>query len=182
MKDMKIYLENLITEKGKELEDEVIQIDGHFGITFEVLIEYIVAAKQYHKQIRDMLVKIDFKNGDVFHYLKHLATGMVKQYESDNIYIKAFEVGKTYVMSWAGDSELKTPYTVIKRTAKTVTVQCRDEKKVKLCRISIYENVEQISPTGKYSMSPTLCADKEKKHIEPKQKPVNPARVHMMIC
>jgi hypothetical protein len=24
-----------------------------------------------------MLVRIDFKNGDVFHYLRHLATGMV---------------------------------------------------------------------------------------------------------
>ena len=81
---MKQYLENLITEKGQDLENEVIQIDGHFGITFEVLIEFIVSAKQYHKQIRNTLVMIDFKNGDVFHYLKHLATGMVKQYEANH--------------------------------------------------------------------------------------------------
>ena len=84
MQDMKNYLENLITEKGKDLEDEVITSDNHFGITFEVLIEYIVAAKQYHKQIRMTLVKIDFKNGDVFHYLKYLANGMIAQYEANH--------------------------------------------------------------------------------------------------
>lgn len=74
---MKTYLTNLIEEKGKSLDTE-ISIDGHIGLTYEMLVDFIVEAKPYHKQIRTTLVKIDFHNGDVFHYLQHLAEGMVK--------------------------------------------------------------------------------------------------------
>ena len=61
---MKTYLINLI--------------EGHFGITYQMLVDYIVSAKPYHKQIRATLVKIDFLNGDIFDYLNHLANGMVQ--------------------------------------------------------------------------------------------------------
>ncbi len=74
---MKKYLTTLIEEKGKSIDDE-IQIEGHIGLTYEMLIDFIEEQKQYHKQIKDTLIKIDFKNGDVFHYLNHLANGMVK--------------------------------------------------------------------------------------------------------
>jgi hypothetical protein len=74
---MKTYLINLITEKGTSLDQE-IQIDGHFGLTYSMLVDFIEAAPQYHAQIRATLVKIDFLNGDVFHYLNHLTQGMVK--------------------------------------------------------------------------------------------------------
>lgn len=74
---MRTYLENLITEKGVDLETD-IDIDGHIGLTYQMLVDFIVEAKQHHKQIRDTLVLIDFKNGDVFHYLKYLAEGMLK--------------------------------------------------------------------------------------------------------
>jgi len=74
---MKNYLETLIQEKGKSLQTE-LQLDGHFGITYQMLVDFIEQAKDYHSQIRTMLVKIDFHNGDVFHYLNHLAVGMVK--------------------------------------------------------------------------------------------------------
>ncbi len=73
---MRRYLENLITEKGRNLDDE-IGIDGHIGLTWEMLIDFIAAAKAEHKRIRSMLVKIDFCNGDVFDYLRHLANGML---------------------------------------------------------------------------------------------------------
>lgn len=75
--------------------------------------------------------------------------------------MKAFETNKIYLMNWPGDSELKTKYKVIKRTAKTVTVQHRDE--VKSCRVSVsYDGLEEtIFPTGKYSMCPILRASKE---------------------
>jgi hypothetical protein len=43
-----------------------------------MLIDYIQEAKQYHNEIKTTLVKIDFLNGDVFHYLDYLASGMVK--------------------------------------------------------------------------------------------------------
>lgn len=75
---MRKYLEALITEKGRELDD-AITIPGHYGLTWEVLIDYIENnATDHHAEIKKMLVMIDFKNGDVFHYLTHLATGMIK--------------------------------------------------------------------------------------------------------
>lgn len=74
---MKNYLTTLIEEKGRSIENE-IQLDGHFGLTYEMLIDYIEGAKQYHAQIKTTLVKIDFLNGDVFHYLDFLAKGMVE--------------------------------------------------------------------------------------------------------
>lgn len=74
---MRTYLNNLITEKGRSLETE-INIEGHFGLTYEMLVDFICEAKDYHSQIRTTLVKIDFMNGDVFHYLNHLTIGMLK--------------------------------------------------------------------------------------------------------
>lgn len=73
---MREYLENLITEKGKALDEDILA--GHIGLDYAMLIDFIEQAPQHHKTIRDTLVKIDFQNGDVFHYLKHLAEGMVK--------------------------------------------------------------------------------------------------------
>ena len=74
---MRNYLNKLITEKGKSLDYE-INIEGHFGLTYQMLVDFICEAKDYHAQIRKMLVRIDFANGDVFHYLDHLANGMIK--------------------------------------------------------------------------------------------------------
>ena len=76
---MKTYLVNLITEKGRELDDNINCLNeiGHFGVTYEMLVDYIAAAKEYHSQIRKTLVTIDFKNGDIFHYLDFLAKGMI---------------------------------------------------------------------------------------------------------
>jgi hypothetical protein len=61
----KTYLTTLIEEKGTDLHDE-IGLDGHIGLTWAMLVDF-----------KTMLVKIDFLNGDVFHYLRHLAEGMV---------------------------------------------------------------------------------------------------------
>ena len=73
---MRTYLENLITEKGRSLDD-AIELDGHIGLTYQMLVDYIVDAWEWHESIRATLVKIDFCNGDVFDYLNHLARGMV---------------------------------------------------------------------------------------------------------
>lgn len=80
------YITTLIEEKGFSTQDE-INIDGHYGLNWEMLIDFVSAPemKQYHDQIRNTLVKIDFMNGDVFHYLRHLAVGMLKSlgYEAE---------------------------------------------------------------------------------------------------
>lgn len=73
---MKNYLKKLIEEKGCSVED-TIDLDGHIGLTWAMLIDFIAQMPETHQAIRTTLVKIDFKNGDVFHYLTHLAKGMV---------------------------------------------------------------------------------------------------------
>jgi hypothetical protein len=83
MSEIKTYLTNLIEEKGKSLETG-IEIEGHFGMTYQNLVDFIEEVPtQMQKDIRTMLVKIDFHNGDVFHYLNHLANGMAKQAEAN---------------------------------------------------------------------------------------------------
>lgn len=77
MESMTTYLTTLISEKGLNIHDE-INIDGCIGLTWNHLIEFIESAKEYHSDIKTMLVKIDFHNGDVFDYLLHLAKGMIK--------------------------------------------------------------------------------------------------------
>jgi hypothetical protein len=73
---METCLRTLIEEKGVSV-DTPIELDGHFGLTWEMLIQYVGQHPQHHAQIRKTLIVIDFKGGDVFHYLNHLARGMV---------------------------------------------------------------------------------------------------------
>ncbi len=82
MKDMRAYLVALITEKGRDINDEIQGLTNDvfgevMGVEYETLIDFVVDMPQLHKQIRDTLVMIDFKNGYVFHYLDFLANGMV---------------------------------------------------------------------------------------------------------
>jgi hypothetical protein len=52
----------------------------HF-IDSDVVVEHIKVAPDHEQsKIKDILVKIDFRNGDVNHFFKHLATGLVSQY------------------------------------------------------------------------------------------------------
>lgn len=77
------YLTALIEEKGKSLDTE-IKVEGHIGLTYQNLVEFIEQVPaQMQKQIRATLIKIDFHNGDVFHYLNHLGEGMAKQVEDN---------------------------------------------------------------------------------------------------
>lgn len=73
-----------------------------------------------------------------------------------------FEVGRTYTHGWAGDSEMFTSWTVLKRTKATITIT--NGRKTKTCRISkpLSEccKSEAIYPFGQYSMCPILTADK----------------------
>jgi len=81
MKDMNEYLVNLIEEKGKSLDTPVV-IEGHFGMTLANVVEFICNLPDaVQKDCRDKLVYIDFKNGDVFHFLQYIAEGMAKLVE-----------------------------------------------------------------------------------------------------
>lgn len=64
-----------------------------------------------------------------------------------------FKAGKSYTMLFIGDSDLKVPVKVLKRTKKTVTVKIHgdDAKRIK---IHTDEIGEYIYPEGTYSMCP----------------------------
>lgn len=68
-----------------------------------------------------------------------------------------FEEGKTYATPSICDSAMMVTVTILKRTAKRVTFL--KNGKPKTVGVNIYEGVEQISPWGKYSFSPTIGAD-----------------------
>ena len=72
------WIDTLLSEKGID-QDQVLTIpsDGIFGdniMSVQVVIDAIKSTtKQEQKAIQKMLVKIDFMNGDIMHYIKHLA-------------------------------------------------------------------------------------------------------------
>jgi hypothetical protein len=78
-----------------------------------------------------------------------------------------FEEGKIYTN---GNKSCKAE--ILKRTAKTVTVNTDQEKEVRR-GITVYNGKEQFFPFGKYSMAPVISADRP---VEEVQKPVNEAR------
>lgn len=83
-----IWLDNFIKEKEIDL-DETFTIDSNGQAhIFEIgnIIENIKAtSSEEQNAIKDMIVKIDFHNGDVVDYFKHLAKALVENYERKEI-------------------------------------------------------------------------------------------------
>ena len=79
------YLKTFFAEK--DLDDRLYEVeapngDVHF-ISTEIVIEHIfVASNQEQTKIADIIRKIDFHNGDVHHFLTHLATALAANYEA----------------------------------------------------------------------------------------------------
>lgn len=73
--------------------------------------------------------------------------------------IKQFQVGQTYSTRSACDYDCVFSFTVIKRTAKFVTIEDRHGK-VRRCGIKVWDNVESCFPLGSYSMAPIISAEK----------------------
>ena len=68
-----------------------------------------------------------------------------------------FQVGRTYQTRSICDHDCIITATIVRRTAKRVTVQLRD--RVKVLGIGTYDGVEFIRPWGNYSMSPIIRAE-----------------------
>lgn len=69
------FTKTMIEEKGRELDDE-ISLPGHFGYTYGMLLKSLDSMPEYRNQIKSNLSKIDFKNGNIFHFLDYLARGV----------------------------------------------------------------------------------------------------------
>ncbi len=86
------YLITLLTEKGIDLGYNIkVKSDSVFGdhiIPMMVLVEFIENLDpNSQKKIRETLVRIDFQNGDILHFFKFLAEGMVKLKFSETSFI-----------------------------------------------------------------------------------------------
>lgn len=73
------FIETMMEEKGLN-PDGYVEKEGHINLSYRNLIEFIEGSVSEKDQeaIRDMLVKIDFANGDIEHYLNFLIDGMLK--------------------------------------------------------------------------------------------------------
>ena len=73
------WIDTFIEEKNINIDHE-IEVDGSWGINYipiACIIEGMKATcKEEQRKIKDILVKIDFKNGDVLHFFNHLAKAM----------------------------------------------------------------------------------------------------------
>jgi len=77
------YLTLLLKEKGISLQHTFeIPSDSLFGnhfVPMEVLLEFIESLdNQTQSKIKETLVLIDFKNGNVLHYMEYITKGMVQ--------------------------------------------------------------------------------------------------------
>lgn len=80
--NFRTWLNTFVDEKGLD-RDQVIEAEGPiYGtnwIPLEALLETILRAPKHEQQgIKDMLVRIDFVNGDPMDYFKHLAQAIAK--------------------------------------------------------------------------------------------------------
>lgn len=80
------YVTTLIEEKNIDLSDTfVIEMTDfahiyEYGQFIEDLCEFTNDDPTIQEKIKATFVKIDFLNGDIKDYVKHLATGIVKAY------------------------------------------------------------------------------------------------------
>jgi hypothetical protein len=76
------WLDTFIQEKGIDLEqrfDVEGPVWGTNSFDYGVIVEHIkIAGKDEQNEIRDTIVKIDFANGDVKHYFRHLAQALAR--------------------------------------------------------------------------------------------------------
>lgn len=70
-----------------------------------------------------------------------------------------FEEGNIYMMTFAGDSELKLQFICVKRTAKMATFEAVFGNEVIQKKIKEFDGVEMVR-VGSYSMAPAIYADK----------------------
>jgi hypothetical protein len=71
-----------------------------------------------------------------------------------------FEVGQTYTTRSACDYDCIFYFTVIKRTAKFITVRDRFDRETR-CGVMTFDGLERAYPTGRYSMAPVISADRK---------------------
>lgn len=74
------WLDTLVSEKGIDTDQE-LDVEGPSGLNFMPLSMVLDAIKcaplSEQRGIKAMLIRIDFTNGDIMDYFKHLAQALV---------------------------------------------------------------------------------------------------------
>jgi hypothetical protein len=82
--DFQKWLDTFIDEKqiNRDRIFEVTTKDGTWNmIPLQAIVEFVAQVDpQVKAQIKATLVKIDFHNGDVYHFFNHMAEGMAQAY------------------------------------------------------------------------------------------------------
>lgn len=87
MSDFISWFELFLEEKNLPYASWVIEDEDGLQHIIDnmVVIEHIkIAPKHEQSKIKDMIVKIDFHNGNVNHFFEHLAKALVHGYNSKN--------------------------------------------------------------------------------------------------
>jgi hypothetical protein len=75
------WLDTFVSEKGIDPE-QMLTAEGPSGTNFipvQCLVDMIKQAPRHEQAgIKSMIVRIDFKNGDVLHYFQHLAQAIAR--------------------------------------------------------------------------------------------------------
>lgn len=70
------WLKTFIDEKGIDTE-QILEVEGDSGTNFipvQIVLDHVLkTTKDEQWKIKDIIVRIDFMNGDFLHFLKHLA-------------------------------------------------------------------------------------------------------------
>ena len=94
MTKFKKYFLDLIEEKGVDLDSDVRitmrdpEYTHHIGFTYLYLIDELCDLPvKIQTKIQDTLIKIDYRNGDVFEYLDYLSIPILKSSEFQEVAI-----------------------------------------------------------------------------------------------
>ena len=75
------WIETFIEEKNINLDD-IFEVEGESGtniMSYGVIVEHIlIAPVQEQEKIKNVLVQIDFKNGDPLHFFRHLGQAIAR--------------------------------------------------------------------------------------------------------
>lgn len=74
--------------------------------------------------------------------------------------MKTFEIGKTYTSRFITDSNCKLEIKILSRTAKRIKFFNPVDERESTVSVKVVDGVEIAYPLGKYSMAPTLKADR----------------------
>ena len=71
------FVKTMLEEKGLNLNTDMTQ--EHINLTYWDLLKFIdKQPRELQKKIKDTFSLIDFRNGDVMDYVKHLSQGMLR--------------------------------------------------------------------------------------------------------